>query len=150
MASHLAKSQKSQKSQKNSILAENSNSCRMADSGRIDDIWPEIDFWEVRKCFFIKIHHIHWFWTIFRKIEKNWFFRFLKVGSGQILAESWFFRTNIGQMIFLGDTNNLRLLSEKNGAASIAFRWRYPKKYGFSQSTQKRYISHIFRNHLIN
>ena len=43
MQIHLMQSQKSQKSTKTAILAKNLKSCRMADIGRNDDIWLEMD-----------------------------------------------------------------------------------------------------------
>ena len=36
------------------ILAKNSNFDKVADIGRNDDIWPEIGFWDARKCFLTK------------------------------------------------------------------------------------------------
>ena len=85
---------------KKSILAKNSNVCRMADIGRSDDLWPEIRSGDFKKCFETKFQYVNQFISNFWKNEKNRFFRYFESGRGNILADFAFHRTNIGQMVF--------------------------------------------------
>ena len=65
---------KIQKIAKKSILAKNSNACRMADIGRNDDIWPEIGLSSVLESFCTKNHHSNPNRSYFKQFWKNRFF----------------------------------------------------------------------------
>ena len=59
---------------KKSILAKNSNACRMADIGRNDDIWPEMGSKSVLESFCTKNHYSNPNRSYFKQFSKNRFF----------------------------------------------------------------------------
>ena len=97
---HILKNKKSIKSLKNRFWPKIQILVESPDIGRNDDLWPKIRSGDFKKCFKMKIQYINQFIPNFWKIEKNRFFRFFEGGRGELLADSAFLLTNIGQMTF--------------------------------------------------
>ena len=82
---------------KKSILAQNSNSSRVADIGRDGDIWPEMGLWGVLEGFCTKNQYLNPSKSFLATFWKIVFLKFLFVGFGHFEGGRIFYGSGIGQ-----------------------------------------------------
>ena len=118
------------------IFVKNSNSDRVADIGRNDEIWPEMCPWGVLESFCTPIRYFIAFRSIFMKFQKMPFLTLWIIISGNFRAVRIFYGSKIGQPILAKAKTHLDPFPKNFPRSSNEYFKIYRKKSIFWQFHQ--------------